>query len=103
VSGASDLICPADPNHGELYGTRDNKDRFYCAHSDHLGRGKKHPAGPLEPSSAFFTHAQVLEANARYAGLDPAEAIELASRPQVLRSGPGSRAKPARPKTRLNA
>jgi hypothetical protein len=102
VSGANDLICPADPNHGELYNTRDNKDRFYCAHNDHLGRGKRHPAGPTEPTSAFFTHAEVVAANARYAGLEPSEEVEI-TWVQISRSTPGARVKANRPKARATA
>lgn len=58
-------LCPANPAHGKLYDWPSETHGFYCPHAEHDGRPKSHPAGPLSPTPAFFTTAEVEAANQR--------------------------------------
>ena len=54
--------CPATPEHGEVYETRESKKggkRFYCSHQDHDGRVPSHPLGVSPQTRAYFTEDEV--------------------------------------------
>lgn len=57
-------LCPIEPAHGRLLDWPTDKWGYYCAAQSHDGRTAHHLGGSLSPTLAFFTTAQVEEANA---------------------------------------
>lgn len=53
------VACPVNPNHGSMYkmdrGSAKGPDKYHCAHQQHDGRPKNHPAGFAPQTQNVFT------------------------------------------------
>lgn len=56
-------LCPIDSAHGRVLDWPTARWGYHCPAQEHDGRPEGHPDGPLSPTPAFFTTAQVEEAN----------------------------------------
>jgi len=50
--------CPTNPDHGRLWWMNDTG-RYYCSHSEHIGRLNTHPEGGSPPTRAWFRRDEV--------------------------------------------